>query len=244
MNSSENTESPKALDILLHDGPCIFINKPGGLLTQGPPGIDSLENRVRRYTKEREGIEGNIYMGVPHRLDRPVAGVIVFGRHQRATQRIAAQFEHRQVRKKYWAVVDGLVEPDEGTWTDFMRKVPDRAISEITESGQPKAQLAVLDFKVLSRAESRTWLEIELQTGRTHQIRLQAASRGFPIVGDELYGSATSFGPQTIDMRARWIALLARRLKIRHPMEDRMVEVVAPVPECWRELAGFDFPAK
>ena len=98
------------------------MNKPAGILTQAPAGIDSLEVRVKAFYREREQKEGNIYLGLPHRLDRPVSGAIVFARHVRAAQRLSAQFENRTVTKVYWAVVEGDVQPDEGTWTDHLHK--------------------------------------------------------------------------------------------------------------------------
>src|SRR3712207_7196614 len=101
------------LDVLYDSGPCLVINKPSGILTQAPAGIDSLEVQVKAFYREREGKEGNIYLGLPHRLDRPVSGAIVFARHARAAQRLAAQFENRTVTKVYWAAVEGHVEPDE-----------------------------------------------------------------------------------------------------------------------------------
>ena len=110
------------LDILYDSGPCLVVNKPAGLLTQAPAGIDSLEVRVKAFYREREQKEGNIYLGVPHRLDRPVSGAIVFARHVRAAQRLSTQFENRTVTKVYWALVEGDVQPDEGTWTDYLHK--------------------------------------------------------------------------------------------------------------------------
>ena len=234
-------ESLPEPEILLHDGPCIFVNKPGGVLTQAPPGIDSMELRVKQYLRRVEEKKGKIYLGVPHRLDRPVSGAMVFARHIRATQRIAAQFERREVKKVYWAIVDGKVEPESGRWIDYMRKMADRAQSEIVDPAEEKAQEAILRYRVIKTVQDKSWLEIELETGRTHQIRLQCSHHGFPIWGDEQYGSAVSFGPQVVDQRQKWIALFSRHLNIHHPMEDRDVEVVVPVPSAWHEIEGFDF---
>ena len=201
-----------------------------------------MEMRVKQYLRQRENKQGKIYLGIPHRLDRPVAGVMVFARHVRAAQRIAAQFEKRSVVKKYWAIVDGNVEADEGTWIDFMRKIPDRPQSEVVDENVAGAQRAVLNYKVKQRADDMTWIEIELVTGRTHQIRVQAASRGHSILGDSLYGNQKSFGPQIFDQRQRWIALLSHRLKLRHPTEDKIVDICSPIPDCWNPLAeAFNF---
>src|SRR5689334_12976722 len=109
-------------DILYEQGPCLVVNKPPGLLTQAPPGIDSLELRVKRFLKAREHQPGNVYLGVPHRVDRPVSGVIVLAKHVRAARRLSEQFEARTVRKIYWALVEGHVTPESGTWTDQLKK--------------------------------------------------------------------------------------------------------------------------
>ena len=101
-------------DIILENGACILLNKPGGLLTQGPPGIDSLEIRVKQFLKVRDEKPGKVYLGVPHRLDRPVSGVMVVVKNVRAAKRLAEQFRERTVSKTYWAVVEGVVEQDSG----------------------------------------------------------------------------------------------------------------------------------
>src|SRR5262249_40988558 len=108
-------QSESRLDGLYDDGPCLVVNKPAGVLTQAPAGIDSMEMRVKAFYRAREGKEGNIYLGLPHRLDRPVTGAIVFARHVRAASRLAPQFENRTVTKVYWALVQGDVDGDEGT---------------------------------------------------------------------------------------------------------------------------------
>src|SRR5438132_807623 len=111
------------LDILFEDDACLVVAKPGGLLTQAPLGIDSLEFRIKYLLKERDRLPGDIYLGVPHRLDRPVSGVIVFAKNLRAAQKLSLQFERRFVQKTYWALVAGEVAPDAGTWTDSLKKI-------------------------------------------------------------------------------------------------------------------------
>jgi RluA family pseudouridine synthase len=224
------------LEILYHDGPCLVLNKPAGLLTQAPVGIDSLEVRVKEFFREREQKEGRIYLGLPHRLDRPVSGAIVFARHVRAAQRLSAQFEDRTVTKVYWAFVEGEVEPDEGTWTDHLHKRHGMAQAEVVPANDPRGKLAVMRYRVLERNDVGTWLEVELETGRTHQIRVQAASRGYPVVGDVQYGSTRSFGEPFEDERLRAIALHARQLGFRHPMTKEPIDVIAPVAAAWKEL--------
>lgn len=221
--------------VLYEQGPCLMINKPGGLLTQAPPHIDSVEMRLKKFIRVRDQKPGRVYLAVPHRLDRPVTGVMVFALHQRAAKRISNQFEQRLVEKEYWACVEGELECDEGTLTDFMRKVPGEARSEICDESMEQAKRAILHYRVLQRASGKTWLSIQLETGRTHQIRLQCGSRGFPIIGDTLYGSDSIFGKHHEDERRRCIALHSRRLKIRHPMVDEMVEMTAPLPNTWAD---------
>ncbi len=214
----------------------LVVRKPAGLLTQAPPGIDSLELRIKTWIKERDNKPGNVYLGVPHRLDRPVSGALVFARHARAARRISEQFEGRLVRKVYWACVAGDVMPDAGTWNDFLRKVPGEPRAEIVAADHPEGREAVLHYRVLARRSWGTWLAIELETGRTHQIRVQAASRGFPVLGDRLYGSQTPFGEQFDDERLRAIALHGRTLAFRHPMTQEKVSITAALGADWNAL--------
>lgn len=229
------SESP-GFDILYEHGPCLVINKPPGVLTQAPPGIDSLEVRVKDFLRRREQREGNLYLGVPHRLDRPVSGAIVLARNSRATQRLGKQFERRTVTKVYWACVAGTVEPPEGLWEDWLRKIPGQPRAEVIAPDHPEGRIARLTYRTVGACRHGTWLEIELETGRTHQIRVQAAARGYPVLGDAHYGSAVPFGEQFDDERMRAIALHARRLAFQHPMTREPVDVTAPLPAAWAEL--------
>jgi 23S rRNA pseudouridine1911/1915/1917 synthase len=230
---------PADPDILLEDGAVFVMNKPGGLLTQGPPGIDSLELRTKHFLKVRDQKPGKVYLGVPHRLDRPVSGAITVVKNVRAAQRISRQLEERTVTKTYWAVVEGRPEQNEGRLEHWMRKIPDRAMSEVVEQTHPDAKQAILDFRVLARSEELALLEIELQTGRTHQIRLQCSEMGWPIAGDSLYGAVNPFGPETEDERQRWIALHARRLAFEHPISKTPVDQLAPLSDYWRVFEEF-----
>lgn len=224
------------LDILYDNGPVLVVNKPAGVLTQAPAGIDSLEVRVKAFYRQREGKEGNIYLGLPHRLDRPVSGAIVFARHVRAAERISTQFENRTVTKVYWAVVEGQVDGDEGTWTDHLHKRHGMAQAIVVPADDPRGKLAIVHWRVLARTAVGTWLEVQLETGRTHQIRVQAASRGHAVVGDTQYGATQPFGEQFADERLRAIALHARALGFNHPMTGEPVDVIAPVPPAWKSL--------
>lgn len=224
------------LDVLYDNGPVLVINKPAGVLTQAPAGIDSLEVQVKAFYREREAKEGNIYLGLPHRLDRPVSGAIVFARHVRAAERISTQFENRTVTKVYWAFVEGQLETDEGTWTDHLHKRHGMAQSIVVPADDPRGKLAIMHWRVMGRTGAGTWLEIQLETGRTHQIRVQAASRGHAVVGDLQYGATQPFGEQFEDQRLRAIALHARQLGFNHPMTRELVDVTAPLPTAWNAL--------
>jgi 23S rRNA pseudouridine1911/1915/1917 synthase len=224
------------VDILYEAGPCLAVRKPSGLLTQAPPDIDSMELRLRTYLKAREGKPGNIYLGIPHRLDRPVSGVLLFARHVRAARRLSDQFSGRLVRKVYWACVEGVVTPAEGRWEDWLRKVPGEARAEVVSQGDTDARLATLAYLTLGATPHGSWLQIEPETGRTHQIRVQAAARGWPILGDALYGAKLPFGEQHEDPRRLAIALHGRSIEFRHPMTQEVVCVEAPLPEGWPEL--------
>lgn len=221
------------MHVLYHEGPCLVVNKPGGVLTQAPPHIDSMERRLKEYIREQEQKSGNVYLGVPHRLDRPVSGALVVARHVRAARRLSQQFEARTVRKVYWAWVEGNVTDDEGAWEDYVRKIPQVAHAEVVDSETEDAKHARLTFRVLDRRAEMTLLEIELQTGRMHQIRVQASHRRHPIIGDEQYGASLSYGPETEEARQRWIGLHGRQLEFLHPMTKEPVAVTAPLPKYW-----------
>ncbi len=227
------------IDLLYHEGPCIVVNKPTGLLTQAPAGIDSLETRVREYVAAREQITGNFYLGVPHRLDRPASGAVVLGRHAGATRRLARQFEERTVRKRYAALVHDADIPDQGTWIDHLRKIPGRSFVEVVADTHPAAKRAVLHYRVCTRRNGLLLLDVELETGRTHQIRVQAASRGMPILGDDQYGSPRPFGEPFADARERAIALHARHLEFEHPMTREQVGIDAEFPSIWEDWPAY-----
>jgi 23S rRNA pseudouridine1911/1915/1917 synthase len=228
-----------AVHVLYESGPCLAVLKPAGLATQAPPGIDSMEARIKALLAERNPQHDVIYLAVPHRLDRPVSGAMVFATRRRAAHKISLQFERREVRKTYWACVEGEVSPAEGTWTDQMRKVYGHPKAEIVPADHPEARRAVLHYRTLGRTAWGSWLEIELETGRTHQIRLQAASRGHPVLGDAFYGGGIAFGVQHADERLRAIALHGRSLSFRDPSTKEIVTVIAPLPDDW---AALDLP--
>lgn len=227
------------LHVLYEDNHCLAVQKPAGLLTQGVPlGIATLEALARAYLKEKYHKAGNVYLGIPHRLDRPVSGVVLFARSSKAAARLAEQFRERQVRKVYWALVErstsGEVPPEEGVWEDWLLKHPEQARSACVASGTEGAKQARLRFRRQQVFEDGALLEVYPETGRMHQIRVQAASRGWPIRGDELYGAKLSFGPAANLQRERIIGLHARALTFLHPIRYEALTVTAPVSEDWR----------
>ncbi len=232
----EPPEIATGFEIVLEDGPLLAVNKPAGLLTQAPPGIDSLEHRVKDFLIVRDCKPGRCYLGVPHRLDRPVSGVLLFAKHVRAARRLSEQFEGRTVEKNYWAAVSGQPPDDAGTWRDYMKKVQHQPLAVIAKPVDPEAREAILHYRVLVRFDWGAWLEVKLETGRMHQIRLQAGSRGFPILGDAQYGSSVSFGEPFDDVRLRGIALHARSIEFLHPMTREPLKLEAALPPAWREI--------
>jgi 23S rRNA pseudouridine1911/1915/1917 synthase len=252
------------LEILCDDGPVLAVNKPAGLLTLGAkPGVATLEREVKAYLKERFQKPGNVYLGIPHRIDRPVSGVVVFARNSKAAARLAEQFRERQVKKIYWALVEHTPETPEGELIDWLLKSPDEARVEIVPAGTPGAREARLRYRVVqaqsvipspSMEEGQAGgdslnqptaliqnggalLEIEPLTGRTHQIRVQLASRGWPIVGDFQYGATQPLGlVRQPDPRDEPIGLHARSLTILHPIRYDSLTITAPLPAEWGSI--------
>ncbi|MFN0195208.1 MAG: RluA family pseudouridine synthase [Planctomycetaceae bacterium] len=233
------------LEILCEDGPVIAINKPAGLLTQGgPPGNpETAIALVKSYLKEKYQKPGNVYLGVPHRLDRPVTGVLALARNSKAAARLAEQFRERQVRKIYWAVVEGIPHPEVGELVDWLVKLPDQAHVEVADEEDDDAKECRLRYRTLatipigSHGKPQSIVEVELLTGRSHQIRVQLSSRGYPIVGDVQYGAESKLpGPNsTMGFREHPIALHARMLTILHPVRYEPLTITAPAPKLWRK---------
>jgi 23S rRNA pseudouridine1911/1915/1917 synthase len=222
------------LDILLEDGPLIAVNKPAGLLTQGVPhGHPTLEANVKQYLREKYNKPGNVYLGVPHRLDRPVSGIVVFAKNSKAAARLAEQFRNRAVRKFYLAVTEGVPDQPAGRLADWLLKDAAAAHVTVVERGIEGAREAILDYQLLAACDDTALLEIELHTGRMHQIRVQLATRGWNIVGDFQYGARMHQGAASYDRLNSPIALHARRLCLAHPIRYDSIELNAPVPADW-----------
>jgi len=224
--------------ILHEDRHIVVVNKPAGLATQAPAGIPSVEGSVKEYLRQKYNKPGNVYLGVPQRLDRPVSGVLVLARQTKAARRLHEQFQQRTVEKEYWALVSGRVEPAAGTWHDWLRKVPGQARVERTQADETGARWAETSYRVLAWAEEVTWLALYPRTGRMHQLRVQTAGRGHPILGDTLYGSEHAFGRESRE--GNCIALHARRLTLRHPFQGDFGQLwtfTAPLPSSWEAFA-------
>jgi 23S rRNA pseudouridine1911/1915/1917 synthase len=215
------------LDILYEDNHCLAIAKPAGFLTTHYQGSEeTLDRAVKSYLKEKYGKPGNVFLGIVHRLDRLVSGVLMFTRTSKGAARIAEQFREGTVEKVYWAVVEGNVPKLAGTLEDWLRK--DRMASrvEVVEPRTPAARQALLHFQRKAHHGGLTWLEVRPQTGRTHQLRVQLAHHGYPIYGDAKYGSVRIFDGA--------IALHARALTFLHPIHYEPITLVAEVPQTWR----------
>jgi 23S rRNA pseudouridine1911/1915/1917 synthase len=228
------------LVILHEDAHCLAVVKPPGQFTQGewaPPDEITLETAVRRYLDPAD--PGAVYLGIVHRLDRPTSGLLIWAKTPKAARRLASQFELRRVFKEYWAVVESGTSSavheagrrDEN-WTDWLTR-PDR--SGIVSAALPHATGAREAITAVRFEEAELlppqcrWLRLWPQTGRTHQLRVQAARRGWPILGDRIYGSTASA------VLSRGIALHARALAFDHPSSGSPMRLVAPVPSTWKQ---------
>lgn len=216
------------LEILYEDNHLLAVNKPAGVPTQGDESGDpALVDLVREDIRVRYAKPGNVFVGLVHRLDRPVSGVVLFAKTSKAASRLSEQFRAGTVEKSYLAIVEGRVEADEGTWHDLLVKDPARNIVRIVPPGTPGAKSAGLAFRVLERRARTTAVELRPVTGRSHQLRVQLASRGLPIVGDRKYGATTSLAAPDGGPR---VALHAQSLTFEHPTRREALSVRAPVP--------------
>jgi 23S rRNA pseudouridine1911/1915/1917 synthase len=219
------------IDILFEDNHCLAVNKPAGLLTQGDAtGERSLVDEAGAYLKEKHAKPGNVFVGLVHRLDRPTSGVILLARTSKAAARLSQQFRDGEVEKTYWAIVEGTFPEGEGTWTDTLSKDERRNVVSVVAPEIPGGRDAKLAFRVLERWKKTCWLELRPLTGRSHQIRVQLASRGLPVVGDRKYGAVSTL--IALDGKPR-VALHARGLTFSHPISRAAISLTAPVPPDW-----------
>jgi 23S rRNA pseudouridine1911/1915/1917 synthase len=215
-----------ALDVLYEDNHLLVLNKPAALPTMGTPGGEpTLLSLAREYVKQKYQKPGNVYLGVVSRLDAPVTGVVLFARTSKAAARLSEQFRTRAVQKTYWALVEGALHPPSGSYTDWLVQDERHRRMHVVDSSRPDAKEARLAYRQISGDGRLSLLEVELETGRKHQIRLQLAHHGQPVVGDRKYGSPLKFPVG--------IALHARRLVIAHPIRGEALVFEAPLPKYW-----------
>jgi 23S rRNA pseudouridine1911/1915/1917 synthase len=215
------------LDILYEDNHCLAVAKPGGVPSTHFQGREeTLDRAVKAYLKEKYHKAGNVFLGVVHRLDKPVSGVLLFARTSKAAARLARQFREGSVEKVYWAVVEGDALPAAGSLEDWLKKDEAAGRVEVVEPRTKGARQALAHYQQRGRHGGLTWLELRPQTGRRHQLRVQLAHHGFPVYGDARYGSVHTFG--------RLIALHARALTFLHPVRYEAVTLTADLPPAWR----------
>jgi 23S rRNA pseudouridine1911/1915/1917 synthase len=219
----------QALEILYSDNHVLAVNKPAGLLTQVTDlNADSVEVRAREWVKREYQKPGNVFLQAIHRIDKPVSGVVVLARTSKGLSRLVNAVREKTCEKIYHAVVEGPVSPNTGVLEDFLLHGDYRAL--IVGKETPDSKLARLSYTVLKHSKGLTYLEIRLETGRYHQIRVQLASRGHPIVGDIKYGSRIAYRPDAI-------ALHHKQMSIPHPTKGDLLVFTAPLPTDWHSLA-------
>jgi 23S rRNA pseudouridine1911/1915/1917 synthase len=216
-------------DILHEDNHCLALAKPGGIASAHFQGEEeTLDRLVKRYLKAKYQKPGNVFLGIVHRLDKPVSGVLLFARTSKAAARLSEQFREGTVEKVYWAVVEGALQTEAGTLEDWLRIDKSAAGKrvEVVDPRSPGARQSLLHFQKRAEHGGLTLLEVRPQTGRTHQLRVQLAHHGHPVYGDSRYGSVHTFG--------RAIGLHARSLTFLHPVRYEPIALTADVPQAWR----------
>jgi 23S rRNA pseudouridine1911/1915/1917 synthase len=220
---------PTPLTVLFEDNHCLAVNKPAGMLVAGDrTGDESLLDVAKQYLKAKYNKPGAVYLGLVHRLDRPVSGVVLFTRTSKAAGRLSNQFRRGTIGKVYHALVEGDVATQSGELHDWLLKNEATNVVRVVEPESSGSKESTLRYRVLERGHGRTLLEIVPLTGRSHQIRVQLANAGHPICGDAKYGARESGGGT--------IALHAAALTFEHPVRNVPVSVSAPPPPTWRRL--------
>jgi 23S rRNA pseudouridine1911/1915/1917 synthase len=211
-------------EILYEDNHIIAVNKKPSDLAQGDSSGDvSLDDKIKAYLAEKYNKPGDVFLGVVHRLDRPVGGVLVYARTSKALTRLNEIFRTREVKKIYWAIVKERPPEDEGTLTNFIRKNEKQNKSYVFDHEVKGSKSASLTYRTIGRSENYYLLEIDLQTGRHHQIRAQLSSIGCPIKGDLKYGFPRS-------NEDGGISLISRRIEFVHPVKKEKLVLTAPLP--------------
>lgn len=216
--------SSSNLDVLYEDNHLIIINKQVGDIAQGDKTGDApLGDLVKEYIKKKYNKPGNVYLGVVHRLDRPTSGIIVFARTSKALERLNKMLREKQIKKTYWAVVKNVPTPNEDTLVNYLKKNPKNNKSTVFNKETEGSKKAVLHYKLIKKLHNYFLLEIDLETGRHHQIRAQLAVIGSPIKGDLKYGFSRSNKNGGIHLHARKIVFI-------HPVTKERISIEAPPP--------------
>jgi 23S rRNA pseudouridine1911/1915/1917 synthase len=213
------------ITVLLEDNHLIVINKKASQIVQGDKTGDvPLSEHLKNYLKVKYNKPGKVFLGVVHRLDRPVSGVVVFARTDKALSRMNEIFRSRDVQKVYWAIVEHRPAQNEGKLINWLNKNEKQNKSYVVKEGSAGALRAELDYKLLASSDKYHLLEVQLHTGRHHQIRCQLAHMGCIIKGDLKYGAKRSNPDASISLHARGISFT-------HPVKGELVDIVAPVPD-------------
>lgn len=222
--------------VLYEDNHLLVLNKPAGLATMGAPaGEATLFTLAKQYIKRKYDKPGNVYLGIVSRLDAPVTGAVTIARTSKAAARLTEMFRDGQVEKRYWAIVSPPPDPAAGSLVDWLREEHHRKMT-IADPGEEGAREARLSYRTLLDLGEYAVLEIVLETGRKHQIRLQLANLGCTILGDRKYGRRPSKKKRRERTLASGIGLHARRLKLAHPVGQAPLDFIAPLPKAWRDF--------
>ena len=218
------------MEVIYEDNHIIIVNKKSGEIVQGDKtGDRPLSDIVKDYIKEKYAKPGAVFLGVVHRLDRPVSGLVVFARTSKALSRLNKMFAEGEVHKTYWAITKNAPRDNEGTLTHWLVRNEKQNKSYAYEQEKPNAKKAILKYHVLSHSDNYSLIEVQLMTGRHHQIRCQLAAIGCPIKGDLKYGAPRSNPDGSI-------SLLSRRVEFVHPVSKETIVAEAPLPDdnLWR----------
>jgi len=220
------------MQVLYEDNHIIIVNKAPSEIVQGDKtGDKPLLDIVKDYLKVKYNKPGNVFCGVTHRLDRPTSGVVVFAKTSKALSRLNEMFKNNEIDKTYWAIVKKLPAKAEATLTHYLIKNERTNKSTAYDVEKPNTKKAVLHYKVIAQSQNYHLLEVDLETGRHHQIRCQLSKIGSPIKGDLKYGAERSNLDGSISLHARKISFV-------HPVSKEKIEVVAPTPDdvLWNAL--------
>ncbi len=212
------------LQVLFEDNHIIIVNKRSGDITQGDKtGDKPLSDVVKEYIKGKYNKPGNVFIGTVHRLDRPTSGIVIFARTSKALERLNKMLRDKTIDKTYWALVKNQPKKESDTLINFLKKDSKKNKSFVYKKEISGSKKATLHYKIIKKLDNYTLLEIDLETGRHHQIRTQLSNIGSPIKGDLKYG----FGRSNKDGS---ISLHARKIEFKHPVSKEQISVIAPTP--------------